>query len=107
MGKFAIGSRTWPGLSKLVEECGEVLQVAGKIIATGGEPDHWDGTTLRQRLVDELGDLSAAIGFVVDQNLDDLDRHQVEIRRDQKRRLFEDWHQVPDSPAEGDQREEP
>lgn len=35
-GSFSLGSRTWPGLSKLVEECGEVLQIAGKIMGTGG-----------------------------------------------------------------------
>lgn len=42
-GSFSLGSRTWPGLSKLVEECGEVLQIAGKIMGTGGTVQHWDG----------------------------------------------------------------
>lgn len=31
-GDFSIGGTLWPGLSKLIEECGEVLQVGGKLI---------------------------------------------------------------------------
>lgn len=29
---FSIGSKRWPGISKLIEECGEVLQIAGKLM---------------------------------------------------------------------------
>jgi NTP pyrophosphatase (non-canonical NTP hydrolase) len=87
---FAIGSRTWPGVSKLVEELGEVAQVAGKLIATGGRPSHWDGTDLRSRLEDELSDLSAAIAFVIDQNA--LDSARIARRRDEKLRRFRGWH---------------
>lgn len=89
-GDFAIGSRTWPGLSKLIEELGEVAQVAGKLIATGGEPGHWDGTNLRTRLEDELADLEAAIAFVLEHN--DLDADRVAERRAAKLRQFRDWH---------------
>jgi hypothetical protein len=46
-GPYSIGSTVWPGLSKLVEEMGEVGQVVGKLIATGGDPAHRDGTDLR------------------------------------------------------------
>jgi NTP pyrophosphatase (non-canonical NTP hydrolase) len=68
---YAIGSETWPGLSKLVEECGEVLQVAGKLMGTGGQVEHWDGTDLRERMTEELADLLAAIDFL--QYMNDLD----------------------------------
>jgi hypothetical protein len=34
----------------------EVLQVAGKLIAIHGEEAHWDGSNLRQRLQEEMGD---------------------------------------------------
>jgi NTP pyrophosphatase (non-canonical NTP hydrolase) len=61
---FSIGSDIWPGLSKLIEECGEVTQVVGKIIGAHPNVDHWDGTNLRERLQEELADLSAAICFV-------------------------------------------
>jgi NTP pyrophosphatase (non-canonical NTP hydrolase) len=79
---FAIGSETWPGISKLVEELGEVAQVAGKLIATGGEVRHWDGTDLRTRLEDELADLEAAIKFVMQHNRLDADR--IAERREAK-----------------------
>ena len=87
---FAIGSETWPGISKLVEELGEVAQVAGKLIAAGGRTEHWDGTNLRVRLEDELADLEAAITFVVRQN--QLDSGRIAERREAKLRLFSDWH---------------
>lgn len=67
-GPYSIGSDLWPGLSKLVEECGEVVQVVGKLIATGGDASHWDGTDLRERLTEELADLMAAVVFVSEAN---------------------------------------
>ena len=42
---FAIGDKKWPGISKLVEEAGEVTQVAGKLMGSGGDILHWDGIT--------------------------------------------------------------
>lgn len=86
---YAIGSERWPGLSKLTEEAGEVLQVVGKIIATGGRLEHWDGTDLRTRLVEELGDLAAAIVFVAEAN-DLLD--EIEVRKVSKLATFRRWH---------------
>src|SRR4051812_18172341 len=67
-GEFSIGGELWPGLSKLIEECGEVGQVAGKIIGNEGRPDHWDGSHLPTRLADELDDLEAAIMFMRQHN---------------------------------------
>ena len=88
---FAIGDKEWPGISKLVEEAGEVLQVCGKLIALGGDHLHWDGTTLKERLEEEIADLSAAIEFVVDKR--DLDLAKMTVRASEKRRLFEKWHE--------------
>lgn len=89
MGPYRIGSKTWPGLSKLIEECGEVLQVSGKLIGRSGEIDHWDGTNLRERLTEELGDLLAAATFFVFHN---LDRSEVERRAQMKLETFNEWH---------------
>ena len=56
------------GLTKVVEECGELIQVIAKIQAY---PDimrgdtHPDGVTRVDQLVEELGDVMAAIQFVV------------------------------------------
>jgi NTP pyrophosphatase (non-canonical NTP hydrolase) len=89
---FAIGDKEWPGISKLTEEAGEVLQVCGKLLATAGKIEHWDGTNLKERLEDELGDLQAAINFVV--GWCGLDRNRIERRVIAKLTRFERWHEV-------------
>ncbi len=89
-GPYSIGSSHWPGLSKLIEECGEVMQVGGKLMGTGGKAEHWDGSNLRVRLVEELGDLSAAILFFATVN--GLDLHDLEARSIRKLAQFDVWH---------------
>lgn len=88
-GDFSIGGDLWPGLSKLVEECGEVLQVAGKLIGSEGRTDHWSGD-LRKMLVEEIGDLQAAIEFFITHS--GLPKGDIQERRIEKRALFELWH---------------
>lgn len=88
---YAIGDRHWPGISKLVEEAGEVIQVCGKLMGTRGKVEHWDGTTLNERLEDELGDLLAAINFVIT-HCPRIDRTRVLKRAADKTVLFEGWH---------------
>ena len=90
-GPYSIGSDHWPGISKLMEESGEVGQVVGKLLATNGLPHHWDGTNLTARLEDELGDLRAAIEFLLRHN-PQLNRAAVTQRHRQKLRMFEQWH---------------
>lgn len=89
-GAFSIGSPVVNGLSKLIEEAGEVIQVAGKVIALGGLGDHYDGSNLDERLHEELGDLLAAIDFVIVKNR--LDKGAIEARRIGKRARFEEWN---------------
>jgi NTP pyrophosphatase (non-canonical NTP hydrolase) len=97
---FEIGSDRWPGISKLVEECGETLQVAGKLMGTKGEIKHWDMANratapnatenLTERLQNELADLQAAIIFVTRHcNLDLL---AISERSSRKLERFEMWH---------------
>lgn len=93
-GDFSIGSSFWPGISKLLEEAGEVIQVGGKLLGTAGQLDHWDGTNLKERLEDELADLQAAIEFVACHN--DLDDQRMRERIDRKIELFNEWHQGKD-----------
>lgn len=88
---FAIGSPKWAGLSKLDEECGEVLQVIGKLMGTGGEPLHWDGSDLRRRLEEEIGDVLAACAFVLQHN-PQLNAVTVDNRRIKKLAVFNEWH---------------
>ena len=88
-GPYSIGSDRWPGMSKVIEETGELGQVLGKLIATGGDPEHWDGSDLRERLVDECGDVLAAVSFFAETNgiLD-----AVELRARRKIETFHQWH---------------
>jgi NTP pyrophosphatase (non-canonical NTP hydrolase) len=90
MMTFAIGSRVWPGISKLVEECGEVVQVCGKLLGTGGERKHWDGSDLRERLSEEIADVLAAVQFVIAHN--GLDPVVIAGRVSEKLQRFEEWH---------------
>ncbi|MFC5004130.1 hypothetical protein ACFPIJ_40685 [Dactylosporangium cerinum] len=86
---FGIGSGVWPGLAKVAEEAGELLQVVGKLVATGGHPEHYDGSDLRARLVEECGDLLAAIGYLTAANGIEA---EVARRASGKREIFDGWH---------------
>lgn len=89
---FAIGDAVLPGVSKVVEEAGELLQVVGKLMAVHGSPKGWDGTDLMERFVLELGDLSAAIHFVVKKALTIEENELLMVRFRSKFALFELWH---------------
>lgn len=95
---FAIGDQDLPGLSKLTEEAGELLQVVGKLMATHGMAEHWDGTDLRERFVLELGDLSAAIQFVVSRVLTLEEVRVLRARIREKYAKFEQWHGTQGTP---------
>lgn len=92
MSRFHIGARLWPGISKLVEEAGEVVQVGGKLIGSQGDVNHFDGTDLKDRLEEELADMVAAIRFVVERN--GLDAVRIERRIAAKKALFDQWHET-------------
>lgn len=91
---FAIGDEEWAGLSKLIEETGELLQVAGKLMGSRGRTDHWSGD-LRTKLVEELGDAVGAIGFFVERNLTAEEQQAVGDRTALKFERFHQW-QVDD-----------
>lgn len=88
---YSIGSPNWNGLSKLIEEAGEVIQVAGKILGAGGACVHWDGSDLAERLADEIGDLRAAIKFFEVMN-QGYDTRRADRRCETKRAQFVAWH---------------
>jgi len=95
---FAIGASCWPGISKLLEEAGEVVQICGKLMATYGEREHWGEGDLVPRLQEELGDLAAALVFV-SKHCPDLDRKAIEERHLEKLEIFERWHREQDGRA--------
>jgi NTP pyrophosphatase (non-canonical NTP hydrolase) len=87
---FAIGDKEWPGVSKLVEEIGEIGQVLGKLMGSRGDTKHWSGD-LRDMMQTEIGDVLAAIAFVVDHN-PVLNRDAITEQFDRKVALFKQWH---------------
>lgn len=97
-GDYSIGSAKWPGLAKVMEECGEVIQVAGKLIAAGGRNTHWDQaasgspTPLTGRLEDEIADTHAALLFLIETNRLDADR--ISERANRKLKMFRGWHEA-------------
>lgn len=91
---FAIGSSRWPGISKLVEELGELGQVAGKLMGSRGRIMHWDGSNLRERMQEEMGDVLAAISFVTEKC--DLDDAKITERARAKYITFCGWHDGDD-----------
>jgi len=96
-GDFAIGSRVWPGVSKVLEEMGELAQVLGKLIAVAGSTSHWDGD-LRGRVIEEAADVLAAVRFFAELNLDSQELRAFNVRVFAKIQKFHDWHRRPQAP---------
>lgn len=91
---------TAKGLAKLIEECGELQQVAGKMLAYYHHDQHPDGgPPLRERLEDEAADVMAAIDFVAQTFRLDSDR--MLDRSQRKFVLFTGWHEDPKNNALG------
>ena len=67
-------------IPKLIEECGELLQVLGKREAGGKPPKGQKNMT--RALEAELADVLAAIDVVIERN--DLDRDRIAKRRRMK-----------------------
>lgn len=91
-GEFSIGGKVWTGTSKLLEEMGELQQVLGKLIGSHGETAHYDGSDLRQRLVEEMGDVYAALTFFEGHNLTHAEILLAVDRATTKLALFKKWH---------------
>ncbi|RZK43636.1 MAG: hypothetical protein EOO61_04860 [Hymenobacter sp.] len=89
---YTMCNETWPGMAKLIEEAGEVTQVCGKIISVRGSPFYYDGTQLRFPLQEELGDLLAAITYVIDEN--NLDKSVIRSRVTEKLKKYYNWKEL-------------
>lgn len=91
---------TGKGLAKLIEECGELVQVAGKRLAYYTTETHPDGgPSLKQRLEDEIADVTAACMFVIETH--GLDARRISERTIKKLALFHNWHAREDNNREG------
>lgn len=79
----------WKGIGKLVEECGEVLQICGKAVAFPVGP-HPDGQgPIATRLVEELADLKAAIQYF--EHVNDMPVGLMSLRQREKFEKFTKW----------------
>ena len=82
-------TQVWRGIHKVTEECGELLQILGKL---GPYPDgvHPDGKgDLRTRLQLEIGDLLAALSYFCEAA--DLDQAAIQAQHDTKLAKFFRW----------------
>lgn len=93
---FAIGDKRWPGISKLIEEAGEVLQICGKLMGTAGEDNHWNVPSLKSALEDEIADVMAACDFVMQKCC--LNLEHITTRRQRKLETFNKWHRGENDP---------
>jgi len=82
------------GLTKLMEECGELTAIAAKKVAFMNTDVHPDGAgSMKLRLEEELADVLAISTFVAD--VWDLDEEAIMKRAEKKRALFYKWHADP------------
>jgi NTP pyrophosphatase (non-canonical NTP hydrolase) len=91
---YSVGSDNLPGLAKVVEEAGELLQVAGKILAVGGTKIYYDGLELRKAVKEEMADVIASISFFVETaGFTPEEQEEILNRATQKRILFREWQE--------------
>ena len=83
------------GLTKLQEECGELIQIAAKKAAYLETDTHPDGKgSLKRRLAEEVADVIAAAKFV--QEKLELDGDFIMQRTEVKFARFKRWDSQPD-----------
>lgn len=88
---------TGNGLAKLLEELGELSQVAAKKLAYMHTDEHPDGAgSLATRLEEEMADVRAAIDFCIETH--GLNEARINIRQNMKLRRFQEWHEKEDHP---------
>lgn len=87
---------TAKGLAKLLEECGELSQVAAKKLAYYHTDEHPDNAgLLTMRMQDEAADVVAAIRFVGIKFEFDDEEFSARVKR--KLALFQTWDAMPDN----------
>jgi NTP pyrophosphatase (non-canonical NTP hydrolase) len=85
-----MAAERWKGIFKLTEECGELGQVLGKLGPfPGGE--HPSGEDLRRKLIEEIGDVKAALQYFIVLNLQQSEMEEINDRATAKFRQFIEW----------------
>lgn len=81
----------WKGIFKLQEEMGKLQKVLGKLCAAP-DGNHWDKSiNLAEKLIEEMGDVTAALRYFQMQNLTSAEKYKIEERANHKLRLFVQW----------------
>ena len=82
-------SEQWKGIGKLIEECGELIQVAGKAVPfpVGEHPDGKGAVC--GRFVEEIADVYAALDYFRETN--GLNEIEIAWRRKMKLDKFKQW----------------
>jgi len=86
---YTMQNTNWPGLAKVIEESGEVLQICGKIMSIRGASIYYKGEDLRSELEDEVGDLLASLTYLIQENK--LDRAKINRRVQYKLARYAIW----------------
>ena len=79
------------GLTKLQEECGELIQVCAKKSTYINAEIHPDGSNMKDRLEEEIADVLASCDLVLE--LHGLDAMKIANRRLSKLQIFKKWHE--------------
>ena len=88
------------GLAKLIEELGELSQVAGKkLVYFHGEERHPDGSLLNEKFEEEIADVQASIDFVISKF--NLRKARINGRRRYKLNRFIGWDRQSDNNKRG------
>lgn len=87
------------GVSKTIEECGELIQILGKKLAYWDNDNHPDGMPISTRIENEMADVIAAIEFTAP--LIGLDIDRILARKNAKLATFEGWHDTPGNNLDG------
>jgi NTP pyrophosphatase (non-canonical NTP hydrolase) len=94
---FGFGeTHKWPGIAKLCEEAGEVVQIIGNLMMIRGATNHWSGD-LREKLIEEIADVTAAAVFVTNECFTEEERTAIYTRRAAKLTKFYSWHEQGES----------
>lgn len=93
---FSFDCERWPGLAKIVEECGELIAAAGKLMVGHGQSDPFGNrkaalrNTTVEDLEEEMADVIASIDFLVKHN-PELDGQRILRRVAEKYGRYEAW----------------
>lgn len=81
------------GLTKIIEECSELIQICAKKSAYMKEDFHPDGQFMRHEIEKEIADVLASIEFVAAKW--NLNREDISNRMMEKLRRYNEWDREP------------